>query len=367
MKAKQRKWYDLKAARNAAGKTVAELRIYDDIGFWGTTAKAFVNELDAVAKDADEILVAVNSGGGDVFDGFAIYNALRRYSGKVTARVDGIAASAASLVVMAGDTIVMPENAMMMVHNAWTIAAGDAAQMRKTAELLDKTRDGIVAAYRNKCGLTDDEIVAMMDAETWMTAAEAKDRGFADQIEAPVKLQASVRTGELLARFEHTPEALLKALEAPPAEAPKAAAPEAPAAPPAAPVAATPAPDAGALAQHAFAACRAAGLPQLAEAVVSASALASNEAIDAVVARAKDIAGLCTAAHLPELTAQFVADGLNAEQVRARLYDRVMAASTTGLSNRQPVAGQETTERKAGPHGPSIYSARRKKTPSALA
>lgn len=360
MKAKQRKWYDLKAARNAAGKTVAELRIYDDIGFWGTTAKAFVNELDAVAKDADEILVAVNSGGGDVFDGFAIYNALRRYSGKVTARVDGIAASAASLVVMAGDTIVMPENAMMMIHNAWTIAAGDAAQMRKTAELLDKTRDGIVAAYRNKCGLTDDEIVAMMDAETWMTASEAKDRGFADQIEAPVKLQASVRTEELLARFEHTPEALLKALEAPPAEPPQAAAP-------AAPVATTPPPDAGALAQHAFAACRTAGLPQLAEAVVASSALASTEAIDAVVARAKDIAGLCTAAHLPELAAQFVADGLNADQVRARLYDRVMASSTPGLSNRQPVAGQETTERKTGPHGPSIYSARRKKTASAFA
>ena len=364
MKAKQRKWYDLKAARNAAGKTVAELRIYDDIGFWGTTAKAFVNELDAVAKDADEILVAVNSGGGDVFDGFAIYNALRRYSGKVTARVDGIAASAASLVVMAGDTIVMPENAMMMIHNAWTIAAGDAAALRKTAELLDKTRDGIVAAYRNKCGLTDDEIVAMMDAETWMTASEAKERGFADQIEAPVKLQASVRTGELLARFEHTPEALLKALEAPPAEPPKAAAPATPAS---APATTTPPPDPGALAQHAFAACRAAGLPQLAEAVVASSALASNDAIDAVVARAKDIAGLCTAAHLPELTAQFVADGLNAEQVRARLYDRVMAASTTGLSNRQPVARQETNERKTGPHGPSIYSARRKKTPSALA
>ncbi|MFS2106251.1 head maturation protease, ClpP-related [Ralstonia sp. Ralssp135] len=367
MKAKQRKWYDLKAARNAAGKTVAELRIYDDIGFWGTTAKAFVNELDAVAKDADEVLVAVNSGGGDVFDGFAIYNALRRYSGKVTARVDGIAASAASLVAMAGDTIVMPENAMMMIHNAWTIAAGDASALRKTAELLDKTRDGIVAAYRNKCGLADDEIVAMMDAETWMTASEAKERGFADQIEAPVKLQASVRTGELLARFEHTPEALLKALEAPPAEPPKAAAPAAPAAQAAAPVATTPPPDPGALAQHAFAACRAAGLPQLAEAVVASSALASNEAIDAVVARAKDIAGLCTAAHLPELTAQFVADGLNAEQVRARLYDRVMAASTTGLSNRQPQAGQETPERKTGPHGPSIYSARRKKTPSALA
>lgn len=364
MKAKQRKWYDLKAARNAAGKTVAELRIYDDIGFWGTTAKAFVNELDAVAKDADEILVAVNSGGGDVFDGFAIYNALRRYSGKVTARVDGIAASAASLVVMAGDTIVMPENAMMMIHNAWTIAAGDAAQMRKTAELLDKTRDGIVAAYRNKCGLTDDEIVAMMDAETWMTAAEAKDRGFADQIEAPVKLQASVRTGELLARFEHTPEALLKALEAPPPEPPKAAAP---AAPEAAPVATTPPPDPGALAQHAFAACRAAGLPQLAEAVVVSSALASAEAIDAVVARAKDIAGLCTAAHLPELAAQLVADGLNADQVRARLYDRVMASSTPGLSNRQPVAGQETIERKTGPHGPSIYNARRKKSPQAFA
>jgi hypothetical protein len=274
-------------------------------------------------------------------------------SGKHTSSIK--AAEAAGAVADGADEIDMVIDVGAAKAGAFDAVQADIAAVRAAAPAPT-----VLKVIIESAALTDDEIVAMMDAETWMTASEAKERGFADQIEAPVKLQASVRTEELLARFEHTPEALLKALEAPPAEPPQAAAP-------AAPVATTPPPDPGALAQHAFAACRTAGLPQLAEAVVVSSALASAEAIDAVVARAKDIAGLCTAAHLPELAAQFVADGLNAEQVRARLYDRVMASSTPGLSNRQPVAGQETTERKTGPHGPSIYSARRKKSASAFA
>ncbi|MFP3656077.1 head maturation protease, ClpP-related, partial [Burkholderia sp. SIMBA_052] len=99
----------------------------------------------------------------DVFDAFAIYNALRRYAGKVTARVDGVAASAAGLVVMAGDQVVMPENAMLMIHNPWTIALGSAADLRSTADMMDKARDGILAAYRRKSGQTDEELTAMMD------------------------------------------------------------------------------------------------------------------------------------------------------------------------------------------------------------
>ncbi|MFP3615335.1 Clp protease ClpP, partial [Paraburkholderia sp. SIMBA_050] len=135
---------------NAQGAAVAEIRIYDEIGFWGTDAKTFIAQLDAAAASATEVIVAVNSPGGDVFDAFAIYNALRRYAGKVTARVDGVAASAAGLVVMAGDQVVMPENAMLMIHNPWTIALGSAADLRSTADMMDKARDGILAAYRRK-------------------------------------------------------------------------------------------------------------------------------------------------------------------------------------------------------------------------
>ena len=121
---KNRKWWDIKATTNAQGAAVVELRIYDEIGFWGTTAKGFIDELEAAAAGAAEVVVAVNSPGGDVFDAFTIYNALRRYAGKVTAHVDGVAASAASLIVMAGDQVVMPENTMLMIHNPWTIALG---------------------------------------------------------------------------------------------------------------------------------------------------------------------------------------------------------------------------------------------------
>ncbi|MDR3386918.1 MAG: Clp protease ClpP, partial [Rudaea sp.] len=144
---KNRKWWDIRALTNAQGASVAEIRIYDEIGFWGTDAKTFISQFDEVAANADEIVVAINSPGGDVFDAFAIYNALRRYAGRVTTRVDGVAASAASLVTMAGDRVVMPENAMLMIHNPWTVAAGTSADLRATADSMDKARDGILAAY----------------------------------------------------------------------------------------------------------------------------------------------------------------------------------------------------------------------------
>ncbi|AXE92873.1 head maturation protease, ClpP-related [Paraburkholderia terricola] len=392
---KNRKWWDIRAMTNAQGAAIAEIRIYDEIGFWGTDAKTFIAQLDAAAASAMEVIVAVNSPGGDVFDAFAIYNALRRYAGKVTARVDGVAASAAGLVVMAGDQVVMPENAMLMIHNPWTIALGSAADLRSTADMMDKARDGILAAYRRKSGQTDGELTAMMDAETWLTALEAQSLGFCDVIEEPVRLAASTNAAGLLARFRNPPEPVQALVEAegdaptadpstadpstadpssadppandPPVGDPPASTPPEPSPPDPAPPEPVPAPEeAGVLAAHVFNACRAANLSMCAENIVTLTALKDRATIDAAVRNATDIAGLCLAAKLPELTAQFVGDGLNPDQVRARLFDRVTQSQPRVNNRQQPVphaAGRSvlgTTQGAApGPKASSIYAARR--------
>jgi ATP-dependent protease ClpP protease subunit len=161
-----------------------EIIIYSDIGpdFFGEgITDAWVKDKLDEMKDAEEITVRINSVGGDVFHGFAIHNLLKEHPAKITVKVDGLAASAASVIVMAGDSINMADNAMMMIHNPWTIAIGDSAEMAKTAERLDKVKSSIVKTYENRTGLSGEEISNMMDEETWLTTAEAIDRGFADK------------------------------------------------------------------------------------------------------------------------------------------------------------------------------------------
>ncbi len=109
----------------------------------------------------------------------------------------------------------MPENAMMMIHNPWTIALGTAADLRSTAEMMDKARDGILSAYRRKSGQTDEQLTSMMDAETWLTALEAQALGFCDAIEEPVRLAASMNAASLLARFRNPPEPVKALVDAP--------------------------------------------------------------------------------------------------------------------------------------------------------
>lgn len=349
----KRQFYSMQSKQTDKG-VVAELRIYDEIGFWGVTAKDFVEQLHGIAADAVELTVAVNSPGGDLFDAWAIYNALRRYAGKVTTRVDGVAASAASLVVMAGDTVVMPENAMLMIHNMWTIVGGTADDLRKTAEMMDKAREGVVAAYRNKCGLEDAEIIRMLDEETWMTALEAQALGFADVIEEPVRLAASSRTEELLARFKKVPADLLAQIEVrdeaqPPAAAPKSTSEPVPERVPANPTA---------LAVHVFTKCRADGIGHLSEAVLLTCGLKDQAGVDGRIAAAKEITSLCVAAKLPDMASSLVASGLDVEQARARLFDAVTARDAGAINPRQhPEASAQTTE--AGPNASDIYAARR--------
>lgn len=347
----KKQWYKM-AAIAQGEKTVAEIRIYDEIGFWGMTAKDFVTELDAVAAGASEIVVSINSPGGDVFDAFAIYNALRRHPLAVTTRVDGIAASAASLILMAGNTVLMPENAMIMIHNAWTIAAGTADELRNVAVMMDKARDGIVAAYTTKTGKSADEIIELMNATTWMTALDAQALGFCDVIEEPIKLAASASMAAILAKHKGVPEELLVRIQ-PPAESEDAHRSTEPAA--AAGAASTVAVvNTAALAAHVFAGC--ADMPAMAEAVLLSGGLESEAAADSRIGQAKEMAGLCLAAKVPEKAPDFVKAGLSVDQVRARLFDHVIEQAAGSISNLQRPGEHEPA--RSGPNAHSIYAAR---------
>lgn len=157
-----------------------ELYLYDEISYFGVTAGDFVAQLQDLG-DADFDL-HVNSPGGDVFDGIAILNSLRAYKGKVTAIVDGIAASAASFILMGADEVVMSRNSELMIHDAFGVTLGNAADHRYMADRLDKVSDNIANVYFDKAGGSiEDWRKAMLD-ETWYSASDAVDVGLADRV-----------------------------------------------------------------------------------------------------------------------------------------------------------------------------------------
>lgn len=183
----------------------AEILIYDDIGgFWSEiTALSFAKDLKALG-DVDEINVRMNSGGGSVFDGVAIYNSLKRHAARVVVDVDGLAASIASIVAMAGDEINMASAAFMMIHDPWTMTMGNAKQHREIAETLDKIGGTLLDVYADKTELSTEDLSQMMDKETWMTADEAKELGFIDSITDRMAIAAHCD----LTRFHNAPSAL---------------------------------------------------------------------------------------------------------------------------------------------------------------
>ena len=195
-------WYAIRARG-----TGAEVAIYDEIGAYGVSAKGFLAELGAL-PDGTPVDLRLNSPGGSVFDAVAIYNALKRHAGTVTVWIDGIAASAASYVAMAGDEIVMPENAFLMIHDPSGLAMGTAGDMRAMAEALDKIAGSLVRGYAAKSGKPDDEIAALMAAETWFDAGDAVAAGFADRLADPVRMAARFD----IVRFRNAPPDLVEAV-----------------------------------------------------------------------------------------------------------------------------------------------------------
>jgi ATP-dependent Clp protease protease subunit len=152
-----------------------------ELSWWGdeVTPKDFRDELK---KHKGSLVVVMNSGGGDVFAGISIYNALREFEHDVTVRVDGLSASIASVIAMAADKVIMSPGSMMMIHKPWTMAVGDANELDKVKEVLNGIENSIIPIYQNRTGKNTDEIRELLEAETWMTAEQAVEMGFADEL-----------------------------------------------------------------------------------------------------------------------------------------------------------------------------------------
>lgn len=195
-------WFRMKAS----GDKTADIYIYDEIGYWGVTARQFASSMKALG-DLDHINLHIHSPGGDVFDGIAIYNLLNSHTASKTVYIDGLAASMASVIAMVGNPIIMPENAMMMIHKPWGITGGDANDMRDYADLLDKVEAVLIPSYAKKTGKTSDELALMLGEETWMTAQECLEHGFADQISTAVQAMARINS-KRIEEFDAMPNAL---------------------------------------------------------------------------------------------------------------------------------------------------------------
>jgi ATP-dependent Clp endopeptidase proteolytic subunit ClpP len=269
--------------------TGTEVLIYDEIGAYGVTAKGFLAEFGALPDDA-AIDLRLNSPGGSVFDAVAIYNALKRHAGEITVWVDGIAASAASYIAMAGDTIVMPENAFLMIHDPSGLVMGTAEDMRSTAEALDKVKGSLIQGYAAKSGKPDDEIANLMAAETWLDAKDALALGFIDRMAEPVKLAASFD----VSRFRNAPPELVTAASEP--DAPETAEPQTE-------------DDAGTSAQ-----------PDPEQPADTAPTMTDSASVRAeAIAHARMVIDLCRLAGQPHMAGRFLEEDTDLDMVRSRL------------------------------------------------
>lgn len=182
--------------KNEASKS-AVISIYNEIGFWGINAKDFRDQLKSLGE-LSNIELRINSPGGDVIDGFAIYNMLMQHSARIVAVIDGWAASMASIIAMAADEIHMPSNTWLMIHNPWSMTMGDKEELRKMADILEKMEGHAVQAYKLHSKLGEEEIAALMNAETWMDGKEAVEKGFAEVLLDEVQIAASVHNSKKL-------------------------------------------------------------------------------------------------------------------------------------------------------------------------
>ena len=344
-----RTWYNFKQTDTDP----AVLSIFDDIGAFGVSAKSFLNDL--ASAQGDSVRVEINSPGGDVFAGLAIYNGLRNSGKKVNVRVLGLAASAASLVAMAGDTIEMPENSFMMVHNPWGFAMGGASDMRDTADMLDKLGTSLASTYAKRTGKSAEEITALLDAETWMSAAEAVDAGFATAVISEVPVKAAFDLDRLPANVR---AAYASAKASAPAPAPAPVPAPAPA----------PAPEddpAPTLADTIESQAAAADLSAFAAVFAADASLDTQDKIAARIAEAREINALCKLAGFPEEAAGLIKAKANIPDARAKLLAKLSDSDEIDTAPRLKREPQNQGAQPAAVGTSSIWAARRKQQPGA--
>ncbi|MCA2104837.1 ClpP-like prohead protease/major capsid protein fusion protein [Escherichia coli] len=192
-------WFSIKAMAD-----VVHVRIYDEIGGYGVKASALIDEINACGN-VSEIHLSIHSPGGDIFEGLAIYNALKNHPAKKIVHIEGMAASMASFIAMCGDHIVMPENAMMMIHAPRGVTAGVSGDVRRFADLMDKLGDTMAETYAGRTGRSKQEITSMMEAETWMDGNECKANGFADEVIPAITAMARIES-KRIGDFSNMPE-----------------------------------------------------------------------------------------------------------------------------------------------------------------
>lgn len=341
------------------------LSIYDEIGFWGVQAKDFISDLGKVTSKV--LNVEINSPGGDVFAGLAIYNALKGSGKEIVVKVMGVAASAASLVAMAGDKIVMPKNTFMMIHNPWSFAKGNADELRDTADTLDKIGGALLATYAAKTGMSEDDLKPLLAKDTWMTADEALASGFATEVIEDVKAKASFDMGraDLPAAVKAVFAASQEADEAAAAAAAQAEADAAATAKAEADAAAQAEADAAALAANPLAdqivaSAKAAGLE--AHATVFALSCTTMADAQARMASAREIVALCALAKRPDDAGRAIRLNTPVATVREQLIAALAEADehTDGIKPNKA----DATSARSGVDPKAIWTSHRNQQPS---
>lgn len=180
-------WYSMPTIEAKAGRSTC-IHIYDEIGVHGITAKTFLEDLKKLK--GKDVTIHINSTGGDVFQGQAIYTALKNYTGKVTVKIEGLAASMATIIALAADRVEMTSNSLFMIHSPMSNVFGNKAQMRKQINALEKVETTMLSVYKAKTNISEDEIEQMMARETWLSAHEALELGFVDEVLGAVKVVA---------------------------------------------------------------------------------------------------------------------------------------------------------------------------------
>lgn len=335
-------WFSI---QNSASETEATVTIFDEIGYWGINAVDFHREFSAIK--APVINLEINSPGGSVFDGVAIYNMLKGSGKTINAKVMGIAASIASVILMAADKITMPSNTFLMVHAPSGGVFGTAEEMREMADVLDKISAGLTATYMKRTGKSEDEVKAMLSKDTWLTAAEAKELGFADEVSDAVEATARFNAdADVLAKMPEGARAAFKAAAAtaePPADpAPAAVDPE-----PAASAEPAPTP----LADQVQALAVAAGFQAFVP--VWATACASLDDAKARIETAREIKALCVVAGKPGMVDELVFANKSLADARVAVTNAIAAGdvhvdtapkSSNQPTNSGPVGGKTTAD-----------------------
>jgi len=311
-----RSWYKILA--KAADAKQAVVSIFDEIGFWGVTASAFIADLRAAADGAEEIVVEINSPGGSVFDAVAIYSALRAHPAAVTVKVMGIAASAASYVAMAGDKIVMPSNAFLMVHNPMTFAFGNADELQDAVDGLRNVEASMTATYVKRSKKSEDEVKAILAKDTYLSAAEALEFGFCDEVTDEFRATAAFEVD----RLPENVRAVFKAAD--PVE------PE-----PVDPPEDEPVTVASLIVQITAQATEAGFADHAAAWAVSCTSL---DAVQAAIAVARDTTDLCALVGAPEKAKQFIAKSTPVADVRVALAAH-LADKAPVIDNAPPAPG----------------------------